>query len=442
MKNNLPATLFLCFSLLITILNPLMAQETGFGYLNPTPTECVSLDERADIERQIKINQKRLVSEGKLQSKNSTVNVQLDWILRQKGVNDYAYYSISNYVDLDNTTGLRDYNCGTRTYDGHQGVDFFTFPFWWDKMDNSNVEVIAGAAGTIVYKSDGNFDRRCVNGNNGNWNAVYIQHADGTIAWYGHLKSGSPTTKAIGQTVEKGEYLGVVGSSGNSSGPHLHLEIKSSGGATIDPFSGTCNNIGSKWINQRAYSDSKICKLMTHGLAPNTYPSCSENPVDIVNEKINFITGERAYFAVYYRDQVSLQVSTHRIIKPNGTIWQQWTQQATNQSPYYSSYWYWSFILPSDAGTWKFEVDYNGQTYETIFNVNTTSPCPKNYNIVNEINNATQKLEAVDFIASSNKIQLNSNITYDSGKHIILNPGFSVTNGSIFKAQIDGCGGN
>lgn len=75
MKNNLPATLFLCFSLLITILNPLMAQETGFGYLNPTPTECVSPDERAEIERQIKINQKRLVSEGKLQSKNSTVNV-------------------------------------------------------------------------------------------------------------------------------------------------------------------------------------------------------------------------------------------------------------------------------------------------------------------------------------------------------------------------------
>jgi murein DD-endopeptidase MepM/ murein hydrolase activator NlpD len=441
--NNFMTSKKLIRLLYITLFfsNYAYAQQQGSGFYNPTLTECLPQEERDYIISQIKINQKILMNEGKLLPSTNTT-VLFDWVLRQRGVNDYSYYSISNYVDLDNTTGLRDYNCGTKTYDGHQGIDIFTFPFWWEKMDNNNVEVIAGAEGVVVYKSDGNFDRRCQLGNNGNWNAVYIQHSDGTTAWYGHLKSGSLTSKAVGQTVARGEYLGIVGSSGYSTGPHLHLEIKSSTNATIDPYNGSCNNIGSRWVNQKNYYDAKLVKLMTHSAAPNPYPSCTANPVDVVNAKTNFVTGETAYFAIYYRDHVSPQVSNHRIIKPDGTIWRQWSQQASNASPFASSYWYWSYTLPSDAGTWKFEVDYNGQTYETVFNVNTTTPCPRNYNLVNDINNATKKYESLDYITSVNKVQQNSNITYDSAKRITLNPGFVVASGSVFKAQIDGCGGN
>ena len=56
-------------------------------------------------------------------------------------------------------------------------------------------------------------------------------HADGSVAWYGHMKAGSLTNKAVGQTVSSGEYLGIVGSSGNSTGPHLHFGIRVNGKA-------------------------------------------------------------------------------------------------------------------------------------------------------------------------------------------------------------------
>ena len=86
------------------------------------------------------------------------------------------------------------------------------------------VRIVAAAPGTIVSKTDGNFDRNCAIGS-GQWNAVYVRHADNSVAWYGHMKSGSLTTKAVGETVVTGEYLGIVGSSGSSTGPHLHFEI-------------------------------------------------------------------------------------------------------------------------------------------------------------------------------------------------------------------------
>ena len=64
-------------------------------------------------------------------------------------------------------------------------------------MDYDQVYVVAAAPGVIVFKQDGNFDRNC--GFTGDpWNAVYVQHADGSVAWYGHMKNGSLTPKAVG----------------------------------------------------------------------------------------------------------------------------------------------------------------------------------------------------------------------------------------------------
>jgi hypothetical protein len=83
-------------------------------------------------------------------------------------------------------------------------------------MDNQQVEISAAAAGTIVSKSDGNFDRSCTFNNN-QWNAVYVYQADGSVGWYGHMKSGSLTLKGVGASVAAGEYLGRVGSSGSST---------------------------------------------------------------------------------------------------------------------------------------------------------------------------------------------------------------------------------
>lgn len=303
--------------------------------------------------------------------------VTFSWPIKlAAGVTDSGFYGISNYIDhnLSFPNQLQDYNCGTRTYDvssgyNHTGTDIFTWPFPWYKMDNNHVEVIAAAPGTIISKSDGNFDRNCAFNNN-QWNAIYIQHSDGTIAWYGHLKNGSVTSKAAGQPVVAGEYLGIVGSSGSSTGPHLHFEVKDNLGNVLDPWNGPCNTSSSMWISQQPYYNSRLNKIMTCSVPP-VHPACPGQ--ESLNQSSNFCGGNTFYVYAAYRDQQSGQSVAHKIIQPNGVIWNQWTQNFT--ATYNASWWYYTWILPStpQAGVWKYQATYLGIIYETTFNVNTNA---------------------------------------------------------------------
>jgi murein DD-endopeptidase MepM/ murein hydrolase activator NlpD len=63
-------------------------------------------------------------------------------------------------------------------------------------------------------------------------NLVIIDHADGWQSWYAHL---SRISVAVGQEVEQGEIIGAAGSTGYSSGPHLHFELRHEGGP-LDPL--------------------------------------------------------------------------------------------------------------------------------------------------------------------------------------------------------------
>lgn len=66
----------------------------------------------------------------------------------------------------------------------------------------------------------------------GNW--IQVQAEDGTITMYGHMaSSGVLVTK--GQKVTAGDVIGLVGSEGFSTGPHLHFEVWKSGSTKIDP---------------------------------------------------------------------------------------------------------------------------------------------------------------------------------------------------------------
>ena len=170
--------------------------------------------------------------------------------------------------------GLLDYECDARTYNGHRGTDYATWPFHFLKMDLDLVEVVAVAPGTIVLRQDGNYDRQC-DWNDYNWNAVYVRHADGSEIWYGHLKNGSVTTKNVGETVDRGEYLGIVGSSGGSLIPHLHFELYDSSQNLNDPYAGTCNslNVSSWWEDQPPYYDSAINRMGTSHTEPH-FPAC------------------------------------------------------------------------------------------------------------------------------------------------------------------------
>ncbi|UFJ40420.1 M23 family metallopeptidase [Brevibacillus humidisoli] len=64
--------------------------------------------------------------------------------------------------------------------------------------------------------------------NGGYGNAVIIDHGNGYQTLYGHMRSISVK---VGQVVSKGKVIGVMGSTGNSTGVHLHFEVRKNGSA-------------------------------------------------------------------------------------------------------------------------------------------------------------------------------------------------------------------
>lgn len=63
-------------------------------------------------------------------------------------------------------------------------------------------------------------------------NKVEITHPDGNVTWYAHL---SRIDVAVTDQVGTGQVVGLVGSTGNSTGPHLHFEVHPDGGDAVDP---------------------------------------------------------------------------------------------------------------------------------------------------------------------------------------------------------------
>ena len=91
----------------------------------------------------------------------------------------------------------------------HAGVDINA---------RSGTAVSAAQAGTVIRAGWYSGYGKCVD----------ISHGDGIVTRYGHLSSIAVST---GQKVSKGQYIGRVGATGNSTGPHLHLEVRVNGQA-------------------------------------------------------------------------------------------------------------------------------------------------------------------------------------------------------------------
>ena len=64
-------------------------------------------------------------------------------------------------------------------------------------------------------------------------NLVQIKYWDGTVSYYGHMNALAVRT---GQQVTPGQVVGELGNTGQSTGPHCHLEVHPSGGSDIDPM--------------------------------------------------------------------------------------------------------------------------------------------------------------------------------------------------------------
>lgn len=281
--------------------------------------------------------------------------------------------AISNHVDHDGTGSVRDFACGGRTYDGHNGTDIFLTPFPWSVMDRQEVRVVAAQAGVIVASHDGESDRQCSTAGNPQANYVIIRHDNGLLAYYWHLKRGSVTTKAVGSRVVVSEVLGLVGSSGMSTGPHLHFEVRNAGNAVIDPYAGQCDAGTSGWTHQAKTIDPGLIRIATHSIAPPYASNCASPDPGYATR---FSRGATVHAAAYVRDQQSSTRVTLSILRPDGTIATSFTSGAPASGFWASSYWYTSYAIPSNAplGEWRVKVTFAGKTNYHSFFVQTAAP--------------------------------------------------------------------
>ncbi len=144
-----------------------------------------------------------------------------------------------------------DWACGGITYDGHQGSDFGVGS--WAGMDAGR-EVVAAANGTVVDLHDGEYDR-CTGESadcSGYGNYVFLRHADGRYSFYGHMATDSVAV-SLGEFIRCGQPLGMVGSSGHSTGPHLHFEVREPDWSVVEPFAGRCGADQTSWVDQGEY---------------------------------------------------------------------------------------------------------------------------------------------------------------------------------------------
>jgi murein DD-endopeptidase MepM/ murein hydrolase activator NlpD len=325
-----------------------------------------------------------LKARGLLQATQTTAQPSFIWPLRQSSTRfDNGYWATLGFVDHDARYPgyLMDYNGGERTYDlasgyNHQGTDLVAWPFGWVKVALNQVEIVAAAAGTIIMKEDGNFDRECTADfeEEREANYVIVAHQDGSLAVYGHLKKASLTKKKEGDIVDQGEVLGILGSSGYSGYPHLHFEVYDPSENLIDPFAGPQNQMNSTswWIDQPPYYDLELLAVMTHSAQP-LGGQCKN--AERTNVARRFAPGDEVYLAAYLRDLRRNQRVKYTVLEPDGDVFAKGRFERLESHALIAGL-VERLTLPEDAdhGRWTYHVKLKKRKLEDSFEVGDLRP--------------------------------------------------------------------
>jgi len=202
----------------------------------------------------------------------------------------------------------------------------------------NSVNIIAARDGVVVYPT-ANISNNCPSASSqdrcggGYGNYVIIQHSDGNYTLYGHMYENSITVKA-GESVEQGQVIGKMGSSGNSTGAHLHFEIRegqNASSAVVDPLNyvsvdnprivitggeflswlnsweGSTKKDGEYYIVENIGDgvrtvgggitlENNAGRFLSYGININDYPVGSKIPISIVDQmELEVISSKRSY---------------------------------------------------------------------------------------------------------------------------------------------------
>ncbi len=267
------------------------------------------------------------------------------------------WWHVVNYVDLDPGPGILDWDCHAVSYDGHQGHDIIVRDFV--EMDEGRF-ALAAAPGTVIDVADGNFDRNTQSPLPDPPNSVVVQHGDGSYAYYLHLAKWSTLVYA-GQSVLEGQPLGLIGSSGSSTDPHLHFETQQSS-VVYEPSAGACRTGTSLWKTQmpNVYDNPVAAYDLGQTTVVPTQIALKSRPPNVTHIRQTAFTPP--HYVWYKLTDVHVG-DTSRVIwrRPDNTVYSD-TGNYSHPTAYSYAWQYWSTTLPSSGslGTWTVQFFLNG----------------------------------------------------------------------------------
>lgn len=262
---------------------------------------------------------------------------------------------IDNYADVNPAAGAYgDLLGGGYSYDGHDAIDAVAYNL--NAGMDMGYPVYAAADGTVSQMVDGNFDRNTTL-TNPNANYVRIDHGNNWQTLYYHLAKNSITVK-VGDVVKAGQLIGLMGSSGSSTGGHLHFT----------PYYRGCEvealaSPSSYWISPLPYSGNvpaTAFEIYTTNLDPS--PAYYEQASRVSSFSVSQATP--IYFPADVLNIHTPSISsnmTWKWYRPDGTL----DTFSTLTPSQVSRYIQWYINRPmsqfsSYLGTWQFALEING----------------------------------------------------------------------------------
>lgn len=228
----------------------------------------------------------------------------------------------------------------------HYGIDVVKYK---GKLCN----VLAHSDGVVVWIQTGQKNNRKATGNASYGNCVKIKHNNGMFTLYAHLKS---VNVSLNEKVKKGQVIGYMGNTGNSSGAHLHFEVRNKNNVRIDPtpylegdFSNNkkityqvYDNVKKKWLNQITAGEG-------NGIL--SYAGNFGNPISgikidklkyrvhdkVKNKWLPWVIGKSSYAGNLGNpiDGLQIENATYRVHLKNGN-WLSWINKTDGTSEGYA----------------------------------------------------------------------------------------------------------
>lgn len=170
--------------------------------LNPNPARAIDYS-RPEVVDVYALNSGGPVNMDELDAEDVEIEKQLR---RIQATSNQAYIPAmwAHMGKINNEFGFRRNPFGGRTYEFHAGMD----------IDGERGDQVIAPANGIVTEAGWK---------GGYGNMIEVDHGNGLKTRYGHL---SRIEVEVGQTLSRGQLMAFVGSTGRSTGPHLHYELR------------------------------------------------------------------------------------------------------------------------------------------------------------------------------------------------------------------------